>query len=379
MSVVGPRRLHDLLDAVVAVGSGLDLAETLRKITTIATTLVDAKYGALGVLDDTGERLSQFITVGIDPEAHQAIGALPEGHGILGVLIVDAKPLRLPDLAAHPDSHGFPPHHPDMHSFLGVPIRIRDQVFGNLYLTEKQSDETFSDVDEELVVGLAAAAAVAIDNARLHARASNHALSEDRERIARDLHDTVIQRLFATGLSLQGTIPLVDRDPETAKERLEVAIDDLDNTVKKIRTSIFALASTRRERQGLRDRLLGLCQDAADPLGFEPEVTFSGPIDAVVSDAEAADIAATLQESLSNVAQHANASSVQVVLHAGDGELRLTVTDDGVGPPPDAAHPGHGLRNMFDRAAAHGGRFHLDPGSPRGTTATWTIPLSGSG
>ncbi|WP_436793460.1 GAF domain-containing protein [Actinospongicola halichondriae] len=377
MSVVGPRRLHELLDAVVAVGSGLDLPTTLRQITTAATTLVDAKYGALGVLDESGDRLSEFITVGIDAEAHTAIGSLPEGHGILGVLIVDAKPLRLPDLKEHPDSHGFPPHHPDMRSFLGVPIRIRDEVFGNLYLTEKQSDEVFSDIDEELVVGLAAAAAVAIENARLHARVSNHALSEERERIARDLHDTVIQRLFATGLSLQGTISLVDREPATAKERIETAIDDLDDTVKKIRTSIFALESTRRVREGIRDRVLGLCRDATGPLGFEPQVTFSGPIDAVVDDAASADITATLQESLSNVAQHARATSVHVELRVDDGELTLTVTDDGVGPPSDVEHTGHGLRNMAGRAEDHGGRFHLGPGSGRGTTVVWAIPLAG--
>ena len=130
-----------------------------------------------------------------------AIGNLPEGHGILGLLIVDAKPLRLPDLKEHPDSYGFPPNHPPMQSFLGVPIRVRDQVFGNLYLTDKKSSEVFTDVDEELVVGLAAAAGVAIENARLHTKLHELALVEDRERIARDLHDTVIQRLFATGMA----------------------------------------------------------------------------------------------------------------------------------------------------------------------------------
>ena len=149
-----------------------------------------------------------------DRRRHPAtIGDLPEGHGILGLLILDAQPLRLPDLREHPDSSGFPPHHPPMRSFLGVPVRVRDEVFGNLYLTDKTTAEVFTDVDEELVVGLAAAAGVAIENARLHARVQEFALVEDRERIARDLHDTVIQRLFATGLSLQGTARLVRARP----------------------------------------------------------------------------------------------------------------------------------------------------------------------
>jgi transcriptional regulator with GAF, ATPase, and Fis domain len=201
----GPRSLRRrLLDAVLTVGSDLDLPSMLERIVQAAVDLVDARYGALGVLDDTGARLSQFITVGVDAETRAAIGHLPEGHGILGLLVVDAKPLRLPDLREHPDSYGFPPHHPPMRSFLGVPILVRDEVFGNLYLTDKTSAEAFTDVDEELVVGLAAAAGVAIENARLHARVQELALLEDRERIARDLHDSVIQRLFATGLSLQG-------------------------------------------------------------------------------------------------------------------------------------------------------------------------------
>lgn len=162
--------MRRLLDAVLTIGSELELPAMLRRIVESAVDLTDARFGALGVLDDAGERLSQFITVGIDDDAHRAIGDLPKGHGILGVLIIDAKPLRLPDLTEHPDSYGFPPHHPPMRSFLGVPIRLRDQVYGNLYLTDKQSGEVFTDIDQELMVALAAAAGVAIDNARLHDR-----------------------------------------------------------------------------------------------------------------------------------------------------------------------------------------------------------------
>ena len=207
----GPTSLRQLLDAVMAIGSDLDLEATLRRIVEAATALVDARYGALGVLDADRTGLVQFITVGIDDETRRAIGDLPKGHGILGLLIRDPRPLRLPDLHEHPDSFGFPPHHPEMRSFLGVPVVVRGEVFGNLYLTDKQSAEAFSDIDEELTVALAAAAGVAIENARLHARVRDLALLEDRERIAMDLHDTVIQQIFATGMSLQATSRLAEQ------------------------------------------------------------------------------------------------------------------------------------------------------------------------
>jgi len=202
--IAGRAGLSQLVDAVMAVGSDLDLAATLQRIVDAARELVDAKYCALGVLDYSGGSLAEFIVSGIDDETFKAIGDLPKGHGILGLLITDPRPLRLPDLTEHPESFGFPPHHPPMTSFLGVPILVRGEVFGNLYLTDKQSSDVFTDVDEELTVALAAAAGAAIDNARLHARVQELAIVEDRDRIAMDLHDTVIQQLFAIGLSLRG-------------------------------------------------------------------------------------------------------------------------------------------------------------------------------
>jgi signal transduction histidine kinase len=366
--------MRRLLDAVLAIGTDLDLPAMLRRIVDSAVDLVDARYGALGVLDETGTRLAQFITVGIDDDGRAAIGDLPEGHGILGLLIVDAKPLRLPDLSEHPDSFGFPPNHPPMRSFLGVPIRVREQVFGNLYLTDKTTADVFTDVDEELVVGLAAATGVAVENARLHARVHELALLEDRERIARDLHDTVIQRLFATGMSLQGTVRLVERDPAEAVARIDTAIDDLDTTVKHIRTAIFGLEQSGSSDEGLRRGLLSVAHEAAGPLGFEPHVVFDGPLDAGVSDTISAEILAVLREALSNVARHADASSVEVEASVTDDEVRLVVTDDGKGPPPPDAPRGHGLANMTGRATRLGGTFGLEPREPRGTVAEWRVP-----
>ena len=205
-------QLERLLDAVLTIGSDLDLHTVLHTIIQTATESVGATYGALGVLDEVGDRLIEFVTIGIDGEAYAAIGQLPQGHGILGLLIAEPKPLRLPDLTQHPASYGFPPNHPPMTSFLGAPIAIRGHVFGNIYLCDKVGGGEFTDDDEAFVVNLASVASLAIENARLHARVAELATFEDRERIARDLHDTVIQRLFAVGLSLQATQRLVD-DP----------------------------------------------------------------------------------------------------------------------------------------------------------------------
>ncbi|WP_264930332.1 GAF domain-containing protein [Streptomyces sp. A012304] len=160
-------RVHTLLDAVLAIGTDLDLDVVLRRITESAVTLVDAQYGALGVLGEEG-KIRQFITVGMDEDTIRTIGHYPEGQGILGLLIKEPEPLRLADLGRHPDSVGFPAGHPPMTTFLGVPVRVRDQVFGNLYLTDKRGGAEFDDDDEAVLRMLAAAAGVAIDNARLY-------------------------------------------------------------------------------------------------------------------------------------------------------------------------------------------------------------------
>ncbi|WP_091286692.1 sensor histidine kinase [Micromonospora haikouensis] len=168
--VTSRERLRALLDAVVGIGTDLDLRSTLQRIVAAACELVGAKYGALGVIGPD-RLLHDFITHGIDAELHAKIGDLPHGRGVLGLLIDEPRPVRMPDITKHPKSYGFPPHHPPMHSFLGVPVRIREQVFGNLYLAEKQGAAEFTEDDEEIVVALAAAAGVAIENARLYALA----------------------------------------------------------------------------------------------------------------------------------------------------------------------------------------------------------------
>jgi signal transduction histidine kinase len=172
-------RLGSLLDAVVAVSSDIDLAEVLHRIVVAACKLVDATYGALGVLGPSGEELVEFVTQGLTDEERAAIGPLPRGHGLLGMIITSPQPQRVSDIGEHPDSYGFPANHPPMTSFLGAPVRIRDQIFGNLYLTDKRSAKEFSEDDEAILVALAAAAGVAIENARLYDRSRTQQLWGD--------------------------------------------------------------------------------------------------------------------------------------------------------------------------------------------------------
>lgn len=361
---------------MLSIGSDLDLSSVLLRIVEAATELVHARYGALGVLDQTGTRLSEFITIGLDDAEREKIGPLPEGHGILGLLIVDPRPLRLPDLTEHPDSYGFPPNHPPMTSFLGVPIRVRDQVFGNLYLCDRLDDEVFSDVDEEMAVALAAAAGIAIEQARLHQRFGEVVVFEDRERIARDLHDRVIQRLFATGLTLQ-SIATARLEPEVAR-RLEQVIDDLDETVRQVRSTIFELQSARLPGRSLRQEVLDVCVESVPALGFEPIVHFEGAIDALVDAFLTDHVLAVLREALANVARHAQASSVEVHVRGSEDQLEVIVTDDGIGPPAEAVEAavtrgeGNGLRNMRARAARVGGTVTVERAETGGTRIRWT-------
>jgi signal transduction histidine kinase len=364
-------QLRGLLDAIVAVGSELSLPVVLRRITEAAAELVDATYGALGVLDDDNESLSEFISVGLDDDAIGTIGHPPAGHGVLGLLIVEPKPLRLPDLARHPDSYGFPPGHPPMKSFLGVPIRIRGAMFGNLYLTDKRNGDEFTEADEELAVALAAAAAATIESTRLQGRLADLLVVEDRERIARELHDTVIQRLFATGLSLAGIAGRVD-DPDMAS-RIEGAVDDLDDTVRQIRSTIFELQRPDTDARSVRRELLDLAAEAGRSLGFAVGTRFNGPIDTNVVGHVAHHLVAVAREALSNTVRHSGATEVILEVDADSAWVTLRVRDNGVGPEPTTT--GHGLGNMASRADELGGMFAVDGASGAGCTVQWRVPI----
>lgn len=378
--VTDPDKLHALLDAVLAIESDLELTTLLTRIVEAAIGLVGARYGALGVLAPGGHGLVQFVHSGIPPEQAAAIGHLPEGKGILGLMIERPEPLRLTDLSTHPAAAGFPPGHPAMTSFVGAPIRVRGRVFGNLYLTDKCGAAGFDEEDEQLVTALAVAAGISVDNARLHSQVRELALLEERERIARDLHDDVIQRIFAIALSLQATEGRVGADPDLA-ERITDAVDALDETIRQIRTTIFSLEPSPSSASTLRAEVLSLCAEARRSLGFDPEVRFAGPVDAAAGGL-AGDALAALREALSNVARHARASRVTVSVAAVDGNLAVVVTDDGVGLRPGVASgrtpgAGRGLPNLAERAEDLGGSFSVATRPEGGTLLEWRVPLGG--
>jgi signal transduction histidine kinase len=509
-----------LLDAVVAIASDLDLHSVLSRIVVSACELTDAEYGALGVIGSDGS-LDDFVTHGIDEEMHREIGDLPRGRGILKLLIDEPEPLRLDDLRRHPSSYGFPEHHPPMHTFLGVPVRIRGTVFGNLYLTEKHGGGAFSAQDERLVLALASAAGFVIDNARAYLlserrrqwleasaeltealqppismdralrrfttaarslsgaaatavvqvqdtaaavvtsdgpavdslpallpqignlldRAEHRgradeietlclagfevvvvplrahfaaagalvalfdeakavdveerellgsfadqaalaldraqamedreelAVVSDRDRIARDLHDVVIQRLFATGLQLQGMRAMIV-NPEVG-ERVEKAVDDLDQTIRDIRTTIFELQ--HRNGGSVRSLVRALVKEYTPVLGFTPTVRILGPVDTTVSSSLSDQLLAVLREALSNIARHAVADQAEVEISASPSEVVLTVTDNGTGLPADRVESG--LRNARRRASAQGGVLELLAGEQGGTIFRWRVPV----
>jgi signal transduction histidine kinase len=360
---------------VLLIDTELSLPDVLRRIVHAGCALVDARYGALGVLTEDGRGLAAFVNEGFPPEIEHRIGHLPEGRGILGLLITDPKPIRLANLAEHPLSSGFPPGHPPMHSFLGVPILTRDRVFGNLYLTEKRDAPEFSEEDEALATTLARAAGIAIENARLHAQVRELALNSDRARIAAELHDTVIQRLFAVGLALQASVGSIAS--RQAAEQIQSAVADLDETIRQIRSTIFALQVSPVSEQGLRAEILALCREATVGLGFDPQVRLEGPVDSGVDDETAAQLLAVVREGLSNVVRHAAATRVQLIVAVADGRLRARILDNGRGPGPGHRDGGRGVDNLRARADALGGAFALHPAANGvGTELVWEVPLS---
>ncbi len=367
----GGDRFQQLLVAMAGAASGLDLPAVLHQVVEAAAALVDARYGAVGVIGFEG-RLVEFVTTGIDEAAIVRIGHYPEGRGILGLLVVDPNPLRLRDLGDHPRSYGFPPNHPPMTTFLGVPIRVGDEVFGNLYLCEKQNGEEFTEEDEALVVGLAGIAGVAIENARLHSRLQELAVLADRERIARELHDNVIQRLFSVGMGLQATMT---GKGEVDRVRVGEAVDELDAVINEVRTTIFDLEMRPADRPSLSASVLRIVDEMTRTAGIEPHVTIDGGLDRV-DGMNGEDLVAALREALANVLRHASARTVMVDVEAGE-HLTLVVTDDGTGVDDVATRRslGHGLRNLESRARARSGECTVSTVEGGGTRLTYRVPL----
>ncbi len=367
--------LGRLMEAVLAVAEDLDLDAVLERIVIAACGLVDARYGALGVVDEEEpDRLASFVHHGLDDATAAQLGALPTGRGILGEILRHPRPLRLDDLTQHPAAFGLPAGHPPMHSFIGAPIRVRGAVFGNLYLTEKGDGGTFTERDEAAVVALAAVAGSAIANVKLALRSRELSVVRERDRIARDLHDTVIQNLYATGLGLQAA-QRVGTDPEEVQRRVSRAIESIDATVKEIRATIFALQDVPSNERGPRTRLLAVAEEMASLLGFPPRMRLDGPIDTAVGSDLLEQVVPVLRESLTNVAKHAHASSVVVRVEVIAGWIELEVVDNGVGLPEDLRANGMGVGNIQERAELLGGEATLASVAGGGVRVLWRVPL----
>ncbi|MGY1696077.1 MULTISPECIES: GAF domain-containing protein [unclassified Geodermatophilus] len=378
------RRDEALIAAGLALASELSLPAVLTKIVELACEVADARYGAVGVLGPDG-RLEDFITHGIPAQQRAAIGPLPIGRGILGALTSDAHPMRLGRIQDGPRSVGFPPHHPPMTSFLGVPITVRGRVYGNLYLTEKRGESEFTDDDERAVVTLAAQAGVAIENVRLFDEAQQRLALEARHRLARELHDSVSQALFSMTLETRGAQLLLERAGLAADgplgERLANLRQLTQGALAEMRALIFELRPEALREEGLTAAI----RKQAEGISARTEITVevrlpTRPIP-LPGDVEE-QVYRLVQEALANVAKHSAARRAVVRLrcrHSGH-ELLVEVTDDGVGFDASSSQPGHlGLHTMAQRMEQLGGSLLVDSRPGRGTRISATVPLSPEG
>lgn len=368
--IYNPERLHELIDAILLIESDANLHDLLKAIVKAATQLVGARYGALGVIASDGKSLSRFVTYGIDETTRTRIGQTPHGGGLLGEIVASAHPLRVDDLATHQKASGFPANHPHMKSFLGVPVKTGDErIFGNLYITDRIDGEPFNEEDEILVESFGRAAGLIIDQATIRSHLRELTLSEERERLARDLHDTVIQRLFGVGLALQITLATVS--DERTQARINSAIDELDETIREIRTTIFEIDQEETDGATLLSRVAALVQEVGTHLGIKVNLKVAEEVNRAVGTVCARHATQALREILSNVARHSQATAVRVEITTEGTLLVMTVVDNGVGFTSNAG-PGRGLRNLNARARELGGTCVIDSAPSRGTMVRWT-------
>ncbi len=371
-------RRRALVQAGIAITSELSLDAVLQTLIRIAAELTDAQYSALGVIDRSGRELSRFVTFGIDDEARAAIGNPPRGRGILGVLIDDARPLRLDDLTRDPRSVGFPANHPPMRSFLGVPVMTRGVAFGNLYLAEKRSAPRFSEEDEEIVTLLAAQAAVAIENAgsvqRDALRRAVQAQEAERRRLARELHDETGQALTSMLLGLSA----VERAETT--EAARAAAGDLRGLVVETLQSVRRLAVELRPSAlddfGLEPALKRLGQTVSEAGSLDVQVEARLGTGRLPSEVETA-VYRIVQEALTNAVKHAAAERLSIVVTRTPERVSVMIEDDGEGFDL-SARPGEGLGllGMRERVDLLDGSLTIDSAPGAGTTLVVELPLA---
>ena len=335
-----------------------------------------ARYAAVGVFN-SDRVLERFVFSGISSEQAGKMGHFPVGRGLLGAVLDESRPLRVARISDHPLSVGFPPNHPSMTRFLGLPIAAGEQVLGNLYLTDKTDGTEFTEPDAEFVGMFAAHAAVAIQNARLYEEVGRLAIVDERSRIGMDLHDGVIQSIYAVGLTLETIHLLMDQDPAKAHELIGQAIAGLNDAIRDIRNFILDLRP-RRFQGDLAGGLAQLVREFQANMMVKVDVQVSDQLPSALPASVSLAIFMTAQEALANIARHARASHVRLELDHSEKAVTLSVVDDGQGFDvlQQRQMMGHGLANMRARAEELNGSFDVSSAPGTGTSITLAFPLT---
>jgi len=368
-------RLLALHSASLELVKDVSLEHLLDRIAEMACVQANAKYAALGVFGDDGI-LTKFVSIGMVDEEIKKIAHPPMGRGLLGELRDAVDPLRVPNISEHPKSVGFPENHPNMKSFLGVPIRAGDQQLGQIYLTEKIGAPEFTPDDEKIIQMLAAYAYAAIQNARLHENSRRLAVLEERERIGMDLHDGIIQSIYGLGLSLESAFHSLNEEPNEAREKMQQTMDGLNQVIRDIRSYIMDLKPRQLGEEGL---ITGLNRLIAE---------FNSNAKAKISFLEADSVVNKLkedhakvffhicQEALANIAKHSDAKKVELSIWSTVERILMEINDDGKGFDLDNMHSslGHGLANMQLRVRSIGGDIEISSSIGNGTTILAWVP-----
>ena len=361
--------------ATLAVAGRGELEDVLQQIVDVACELVGAQYAALGV-PNKNKLLDAFIYCGISAEEANMMEHLPKGYGLLGAILDEEKTIRLDHISSDERSVGFPKNHPLMESFLGVPVVSKGEIVGNLYLCDKRNGEPFSAEDQELAEMFAAHAANAIQNARLDEEVQRLAILDERTRIGMDLHDGIIQSIYAVGLLLENTRFTLEDNPEEALKLIDKSIEGLNDSIRDIRNFILDL---RPHRYGgdLKAGINRLAQEFQ--ANSMVDITVELPDDGMknLPSKIGRTLFLTVQNSLANVARHAKASHTIIKLTRRPGQIELTIEDDGVGFDPNRKRTavGHGLNNMQVRSEKLNGHFDVDSAPGEGTRIKLMLPI----
>lgn len=369
--------LREVSAAVLAVASRRSVRDVLQTIVSAARRVLDARYAALGIPDDSGG-FAEFLADGISDEQWAAIGPLPRQHGLLGLMLQDPRPIRLADIRSHPDFGWWPAAHPVLTDFLGMPIMDDDEILGELFLANKNAPGGFTADDEELLRVLAAHAAIALVNARLYERSRELSIVEERYRIARELHDSVTQKLFSLRLTADAAAALVHQDPARAADHLATVRQLAAEATNELRTIVVGLRPPDLAGDGLHVALRKQAELLDRVQGAQ--VRFRGcPVPRLPGGREEA-VYRIAQEAVHNALRHGEPRLVDIELSSEDGKLVLIVSDDGHGFDPAAASARLrrrlGIASMADRAAAAGGRLTLDSRPGTGTVVRLEVQTS---